>query len=103
MEAPLWTPSCKIVINVFPQQPTFSVYRYTYMRVELWANHNGIKLRCYWERLREQLGNTLGGASREHDENMLGTHWEQGRKTPKNLPNPERKKKKKSGPIMTAR
>jgi hypothetical protein len=30
-------------------------------------------LRCYWERLREQLGN------------MMETHWEQGKK-PKKIP-----------------
>ncbi len=78
MEAPLWTLSCKIEINVlFPQKPTFSVYRYTYMRVELWGNHNGIKLRCYWERLREHLANTLVGSLKgtwlEHVGNTLGT------------------------------
>jgi hypothetical protein len=32
------------------------------------------------------------GTSKEHDENMLGTHWEQGRKTKNNCPNPKRKK-----------
>jgi hypothetical protein len=91
-------PSCKIEINVFPNSLPFQFLGIHYMRVELWTNHNGIKLRCYWERLREQLGNTLGGASREHDENILGTHWEQGRKTKKKLPHPQ--KEKKTGPMM---
>jgi hypothetical protein len=34
-------------------------------------------IKCEW--LKEQL--RAWGISREHDENMLGTHWEQGRKT----------------------
>jgi hypothetical protein len=42
------------------------------MRVELWANHNGIKLRR--ERLREQVGNTLVGG--EPQGNMMTTFWE---------------------------
>jgi hypothetical protein len=44
----------------------------------------------------------LGGDSREHDEKMLGTHWEQGRKTKqKNSPTPKGKKIIR-GPIMSA-
>jgi hypothetical protein len=35
------------------------------------------------------------GTSRKHDENMLGTHWEQGRKTKKNSPHPTHKRKNK--------
>jgi hypothetical protein len=49
--------------------------QFIHMRVELWANHMGIKLRCYWECLQEQLQNL--GTSREYDENMLRTNWEQ--------------------------
>jgi hypothetical protein len=41
------------------------------------------------------LGTPLGGgASREHDENILGTHWEQGRKTKKITPHPQKEKNK---------
>jgi hypothetical protein len=28
-----------------------------YMRVELWAKPYGIKQRCYWEHVGEQIGN----------------------------------------------
>jgi hypothetical protein len=41
------------------------------MVVELWAKPYGIKQRCYWECVEEQLGN-LGkplGTPWEHDEN----------------------------------
>jgi hypothetical protein len=65
--------------NELPQQPTFSVYIH-----ESWTlgKPYGIKLRCYWERIREQLGNL--GTSREHNvgikarcywEHHWGTHW----------------------------
>jgi len=42
------------------------------------------------------LKNNLGtwGISLSDDENMLGTHWEQGRKTKKNPPQPHPQKKK---------
>jgi hypothetical protein len=58
IEAPLWTPSCKIETSLWG---TFSVY--IHVKVELWANRNGIKLKCYWERLwekLEKLGNPMG-------------------------------------------
>jgi len=65
----------------------------------------GIKLRCYWERLREQLGNL--GTSKKHDENMLGTHYEQGRekKLKKNCPHltPKRKNKAHHGCMLSLR
>jgi len=47
------------------------------------------------------LGNTL--KTWEHFENMLGTHWEQGRKTKKNSPHPTppHPEKEKTGPIVS--
>jgi hypothetical protein len=43
------------------------------MRDQLWANQPvGKEVRCYWERLGEQLGNPWGdlmGTHREHDGN----------------------------------
>ncbi len=47
------------------------------------------------------LKNNLGtwGISLSDDENMLGTHWEQGRKTKNNPPNPT-PKRKKQGPRL---
>jgi hypothetical protein len=38
------------------------------MGVELWGKPYGIKPRCYWEHLET------------HITNMMGTHWEQGKK-----------------------
>jgi hypothetical protein len=82
MEASLWMPSCKIETNLFPYSLHF---QFKYMKVELWANHLGKKLRCYWEGLSEQLGNL-----EESHGNMSGTHWEQGRKTKKQIsPHPQ--------------
>jgi len=52
------------------------------MKVELQAKPYGIKLRCYWECLREKL------------ENLMGTCWEQRKKTPSTPPT----KGKKEGP-----
>jgi hypothetical protein len=49
--------------------------------------------------LGNTLKNNLGtwGISLEDDDNMLGTHWEQGRKTKKkNSPNPTPKRKKQA-------
>jgi hypothetical protein len=59
------------------------------MGVELWAKPYGIKLRCYWECLEEQLGN-LG--------KPLGTWWEQKKKNIKSSTS----KKKKTRPLMSA-
>jgi hypothetical protein len=40
-----------------------------YMGVELWANHMGLKPRCYWEHLGEHI---WFGIFWEHDRNTLG-------------------------------
>jgi hypothetical protein len=50
------------------------------------AKQHGIKLRCYWEHLREHIENL---------KNILGTHWEQ-KKTKKSSPFPSRKPKRKN-------
>jgi hypothetical protein len=55
-EAPLSTFSCKFLHFTH----LFSLY--IYMRVEHWAKHMGVNLRCYWE--------YLGGTT-------WGTWWEQ--------------------------
>jgi hypothetical protein len=43
---------------------------------------------------------TTWGTPWEHDENTLGTHWEQG-KNQKKLPPPD-PQKEKTGPLMSA-
>jgi hypothetical protein len=63
------------------------------MGVELWANHMGLKPRCYWEHLGEQIW--------EHFGNFLGTGGEHiGKKGEKNkkknpLPHPLKNLRKK--------
>lgn len=52
------------------------LFSFTYTRVKLWPNNNGLNLRCSWERLEEQL--------EELDRDLMGTHWEQ-EKTKKTL------------------
>jgi hypothetical protein len=64
IEAPLWTPSSKIEINMLSYGPPFSV---SIDESWTWGKPYGIKLRCYWESLGEQLWN-LG--------NLMGTGWE---------------------------
>jgi hypothetical protein len=62
---------------------------------ESWPNHM-VKLRCYWERLGEQLENLGNPMKRwwEHVANTLGTrNKKQKKKTPP--------KGKKTGPIMS--
>jgi hypothetical protein len=84
-------PSCKIKTNVFPpQQLTFSVYIH-----ESWTlgKPYGIKLRCYWECLREQLGN-LGNTMRTCWEH-IGTRKQKQKITPRTWPHPQ---KEKQGP-----
>jgi len=87
MEAPLRTPSCKIDTNVFPQQPTFSVYIH-----ESWTlgKPYGIKLRCHWKLLREQIGN-LGNLKRTWWEH-IGNKEEKQKKTPPAPPPKGRKR-----------
>jgi hypothetical protein len=48
-----------------------------------------------WGAIEKALGYNLRtwGTSREHDEKMLGTHWDQGRKTKKTPPAPLQKRK----------
>jgi hypothetical protein len=99
MEAPLWTPSCKKKKKnkCIPQEHIFSVYIHECSTL---SKPYEIKLGCYWEHLREQLGNL--GISKKHDEkhvgNTLGTRkWNQKNKTVPTSP-PEGK----TGPIMNA-
>jgi hypothetical protein len=94
MEVPLWTPNCKINKLYFPIANLFILYT--------WELNFG---QTIWDKIEMLLGttylkNNLGtwGISLEDDENMLGTHWEQGRKTKKKLPHPQ--KEKKTGPMM---
>jgi hypothetical protein len=54
----------------------------------------GIKLRCYWKLLREQIGNL--GNLKEHDENSLGTRKKKKRKL-----SPSHPQKEEIGPIMS--
>ncbi len=49
------------------------------MRVELWAEPYGINLKCYWERLEENLGN-LG-----NDLETPKEHFENKEKKPKKI------------------
>ncbi len=80
-----------------PQQPTFSVYIH-----ESWTlgKPHGIKLRCYWECITDQLGNlgNLKGTWWNHVRNTLGTRKIQKKKTPHPTLTP---KKEKSMPIMS--
>jgi len=63
-----------------------------------------------WDEIEGAIGNALRthlqtfGTSREHHENMLKTHWEQGRKTKNNSthPTPPHPQKERTGPIMSA-
>jgi hypothetical protein len=60
IEAPLCTPTSKIEINMLSYGPPFSTCIH-----ESWSlgKPYGIKLRCYWESLGEQLrnlGNPMG-------------------------------------------
>jgi hypothetical protein len=61
IEAPLWTPSCKIYTVVLPYVLPF---QFIYMGVELWANHMGQNPGA--------IGNILENAL----ENSLRTWWE---------------------------
>jgi hypothetical protein len=85
-----------------PQEHTFSVYIHECSTL---GTPYGIKLRCYWECLREQLGNL--GTSKKHDENMLGTYYQQRRETKqnKNCPHltPKRKNKAHHGCMLSLR
>jgi hypothetical protein len=54
MEAPLWTPQLQNRIKCITQQPTFPVYMHESSTL---GKSYEIKLRCYWERLKEQFGN----------------------------------------------
>jgi hypothetical protein len=82
IEAPLWTPSSKIEINMLSYGPPFSV-----SIDESWTlgKPYGIKLRYYSESLGEQLWN-LG--------NPIGTHLGTREKNKNNLPLPSAKQKK---------
>jgi hypothetical protein len=62
-------PSSKIEANV---QNYCSPFEFLYMGVELWANHMGWK----WG----DIGNILGNDLREPYGNIIGTHWELGKK-----------------------
>jgi hypothetical protein len=77
-----------------PKQFTFSVYIH-----ESWTlgKPYGIKLRCYWECLREQLGNlrNLEGTQWEHVENTLEQRRKNKKITPHTWPHPQ---KEKQGP-----
>ncbi len=56
-----------------------------------------------WDKIKVLLGMSWGttwGTPWEHDENTLGTHWEQG-KNQKKLPPPD-PQKEKTGPLMSA-
>jgi hypothetical protein len=71
------------------------------MRVELWAEPYGINLKCYWERLEENLGN-LG-----NDLEAPKEHFENKEKKPKKIhypppPRPGPRLPKKTGPLMNA-
>jgi hypothetical protein len=60
IEVPLWTPSSKIEINILSYGPPFSVCIDVSWTL---GKPYGIKLRCYWESLGEQLqnlGNPMG-------------------------------------------
>ncbi len=63
LKAPCWTPSCKVETKVLPP------FQFTYMRVELWANHMGL----IWG----AIGNILGTWGGEPFENLTncGTKW----------------------------
>jgi hypothetical protein len=71
-------------------QPAFSVYIH-----ESWTlgKPYGIKLRCYWERLKEQIG----GTPWEHVGDTMGTR----KKYKKKLP-PPHPQKEKTGPRVGA-
>jgi len=74
MEAPLWTSQLQNRNKCISQQPIYLFSLYT------WE----LNLRqTLWDKIKVLLG-----TSREHNENMLGTHWEQGRKTKKNSLHP---------------
>jgi hypothetical protein len=63
--------------------PAFSVYVHESWTKPYSTKPYGIELRCYWGHLWEPHGN------------MMGTHWEQGKKNPKiSLPPPHLKRKK---------
>jgi hypothetical protein len=76
-------PGCKIDTNVFPQWLTFSVYIH-----ESWTlgKPYGIKLRCYWKLLREEIWN-LGNLKRTWWEHIGNKEGKQ-KKTPPTPPHP---------------
>jgi hypothetical protein len=74
MEAPLWTSQLENRNKCISQQPIYLFSLYT------WELNLGQTL---WDKIKVLLG-----TSREQNENMLGTHWEQGRKTKNNSLHP---------------
>jgi hypothetical protein len=66
------------------------------MEVELWPNNMRLKMKCYWDVLRNTYG--TWETFWEHDGNMLGTHCEQkkNKKSPPPLgeKKPEKEKTK---------
>ncbi len=65
IEAPLWwTLSCKIETNVLPLAHLLRWYTW---ELNFGQTNMGVELRCYWERLEEPGGNTLG----TREENQL--------------------------------
>ncbi len=98
IEAPLWTPSHKIQTNVLPYGQPF---QFIYMGVERWANYRG------WN--PGAIGNILGNnliTQRnlwEPHGNIMGTHWEQGKKQKIPFPHlPSPPKRKKTGLLLSA-
>lgn len=59
--------------EMFPFGPPIQV-----MRVQLWIKVMGGKMWCYWEHLKEHIGNLKNNFKMhfEHDDNALGTWWE---------------------------
>ncbi len=57
IEAPLWTPNCKIKTNVLLYGSPFQCLRHGSWSFGKWY---GLKLGCYWNTLRNDLGDNLG-------------------------------------------
>ncbi len=64
------------------------------MRVAVWAKHHAVKVRCYWERFGEHIGNLkkIMGTHRVHDGNK-------GKK--QKIPPPLLPRKRKTGPFTS--
>jgi hypothetical protein len=77
IEAPLWTPNCKIKTNVLPYGSPFQCIRHGSWSFGEWY---GIKLGCYWEHLKEWLGEQLGNEKkRQKNPSLISvaqpSHW----------------------------